>query len=106
MADGFYLRCHVCRTGVVQDGHLLQSSCSDQGKVWLMVLNATFNNISAILWRLVLLVEKIGVTRKKHCFFASHRQALSRNVVSSAHCHEQSWNTPYDHDNDGAIKVR
>jgi hypothetical protein len=26
-----------------------------------MVLNATFNNISVILWRLVLLVEEIGV---------------------------------------------
>jgi hypothetical protein len=28
---------------------------------WFMVLNATFNNISVILWRLVLLVEEIGV---------------------------------------------
>ena len=65
MADGFYLRCHVCRTGVVQDGHLLQSSCSDQGKVWLMVLNATFNNISVISWLSVLLVEETGVPGEK-----------------------------------------
>jgi hypothetical protein len=29
--------------------------------VWFMVFNATFNNISAISWRSVLLVEEIGV---------------------------------------------
>ena len=29
-----------------------------------MVLNVTFNNISAILWRSVLLVEETGVTSK------------------------------------------
>jgi len=30
-----------------------------------MVFNATFNNISAILWRSVLLVEETGVPGKK-----------------------------------------
>jgi hypothetical protein len=30
-----------------------------------MVFNATFNNISAISWRSVLLVEKTGAPRKK-----------------------------------------
>ena len=30
-----------------------------------MVFNATFNNISAISWRSVLLVKDIGVPRKK-----------------------------------------
>ena len=34
------------------------------GFVWLMVFNATFNNISAISWRSVLLVEKSGVPEK------------------------------------------
>ena len=29
--------------------------------VWFMVFNATFNNISAILWQSVLLVEETGV---------------------------------------------
>ena len=29
-----------------------------------MVVNATFNNISVILWQLVLLVEETGVPRK------------------------------------------
>ena len=31
-----------------------------------MVFNATFNNISVILWWLVLLVEEIGVARENH----------------------------------------
>jgi hypothetical protein len=30
------------------------------GLVWFMVFNSTFNNISAILWRSVLLVEEPG----------------------------------------------
>jgi hypothetical protein len=31
------------------------------GLVWFMVFNATFNNISVISWRSVLLVEETGV---------------------------------------------
>jgi hypothetical protein len=36
-------------------------------KVWVrvMVFNVTFNNISVISWRSVLLVEETGVPRKK-----------------------------------------
>jgi len=34
--------------------------------VVFMVFNATFNNISAILWRSVLLMEEIGVLGKNH----------------------------------------
>jgi len=33
--------------------------------VRVMVFNATFNNISAISWRSVLLVKDIGVPREK-----------------------------------------
>ena len=36
-----------------------------RGKVSVMVFNATFNNISVISWRLVLLLEQIGVPGKK-----------------------------------------
>jgi len=36
-----------------------------------MVVNATFNNISAISWQLVLLVEETGLLREK-----SHWQTL------------------------------
>jgi hypothetical protein len=31
-----------------------------------MVFNATFNNISVISWRSVLLVEETGVSKKNH----------------------------------------
>ena len=34
---------------------------SDHFYFWFMVLNATFNNISVILWQSVLLVEGTGV---------------------------------------------
>jgi len=46
-----------------------------------MVFNATFNNISAISWRSVLLVEETG---ENHRPAASHRQTLSHNVVHLA----------------------
>ena len=58
-----------------------------------MVLNATFNNISVILWRSVLLVEEAGVPGEKHRHDASHRQTLSHNVVSSAPRHERGSNS-------------
>jgi len=37
-----------------------------------MVFNATFNNISAILWRSVLLPEKTGVPGENYQPVASH----------------------------------
>ena len=40
--------------------------------VGFMVFNATFNNISVISWRSVLLVEETGVPRKNHRPAASH----------------------------------
>ena len=39
---------------------------------WFMVFNATFNNISVISWRSVLLVEGTGVLGEKHRPVASH----------------------------------
>ena len=52
----------------------------------VMVFNTTFNKISAILWRLVLLVEETGVPGEKHWPVASHWQTLSHIVVSSTPC--------------------
>ena len=46
-----------------------------------MVLNATFNKISVILWRPVLLLEETGVPGENHRLVASHLQTLSHNVV-------------------------
>ena len=51
------------------------------GVCYVMVFDATFNNISAISWRSVLLVEKNGVPGKNHRPAACHRH----NVVSSTH---------------------
>ena len=48
-----------------------------------MVLNATFNNISAKSWQSVLLVEETGVPGEIHRPAASHWQTLSHNVVSN-----------------------
>jgi len=48
-----------------------------------MVFNATLNNISAISWWSVLLVEETRVHRENHRPVASQLQTLSHNVVSS-----------------------
>ena len=58
-----------------------------------MVFNATFKNISAILWRSVLLLEEIGVAGENHRPAASHCQALSHNVVSSIPRRERDSNS-------------
>ena len=46
-----------------------------------MVFSATFNNISAISWRSVLLVEETGGPGENYRPAASHCQALSHNAV-------------------------
>ena len=58
-----------------------------------MVVNATFNNISVISWRSVLLVDETGVPGENHRSVASHWQILSHNVVSSTPRHEQDSNS-------------
>jgi hypothetical protein len=40
--------------------------------VWLMVFNATFNNISVISWRSVILVEETGVPGENYRPVVSH----------------------------------
>jgi len=54
-----------------------------------MVFNATFNNISVISWRKVLLVEEIGVPGENHRPVVSNWQTLSHNVVSSTPRHQR-----------------
>ena len=49
-----------------------------------MVFNTIFNNISAISWRSVLLVEETGGSGENHRPVASHWQTLSHNVVHLA----------------------
>ena len=48
-----------------------------------MAFSATFNNISAILQRSVLLMEENGVPEENYRPVASHGHTLSHNVVSS-----------------------
>jgi hypothetical protein len=52
-------------------------------RFWFFVFNATFNNISVISRRSVLLVEEIGVPGENHRPVASHWQTWSHNIVSN-----------------------
>ena len=52
--------------------------------VCLMVFNPTFNSISVISWRSVLLVEETGGPGENHRPIACHQQTLSHNVVHLA----------------------
>jgi len=61
----------------------------------VMVFNATFNNISTVLWRSVLLVEETGVPGENHRPAASHWQTLSHIFVSSTPRHE--WDSNSQH---------
>ena len=47
-----------------------------------MVFIVTFNNISVISWRSVLLMEETGVSGENHRPATSHWQTVSHNVVS------------------------
>ena len=59
---------------------LLIGVCLVEGGLWCF--NATFNNISAISWQPVLLMEETGVpSEKNHRPATSHWQTLSHNVV-------------------------
>jgi hypothetical protein len=75
-------------------------NCSDSGIFWFFslgfrvkVFNATCNNISAISWRSVLLVEETGVPEENHRPAASHWQTFSHNVVLSTPRHERGSNS-------------
>ena len=52
-------------------------------RVRVMEFNATFNNISVISWRSVLLVEETGVSVENHRPAEFHWQTLSHIIVSS-----------------------
>ena len=51
---------------------LCQNTDLMESSVCLMVFNATFNNISVISWRSVLLVEETGGPRENHRPVANH----------------------------------
>ena len=76
---------------------------------WGMVFNATFNNISVISWRSVLLVDETGLSGENRRHAAIHWQTLSHNVVSSTPRIERDSNSIgtdcTDHDNDDPFEV-
>jgi len=51
------------------------------------VFNATFNNISVMSWRSVLLVKETGVAREKPTMCRKSLTNLSHNIVSSTPRH-------------------
>ena len=55
----------------------------------VMVLNATINNISAISWRSLLLVEETGIPGENNRPVVNQEQTLSHNIVSSTPRHER-----------------
>ena len=64
----------------------------------VVVFHVTFNNISVISWRSVLLVEESGVPGENHQPVASHRQTLSHtsNVLHLALIEIQTHNISGD----------
>ena len=60
----------------------MKSTVEGKG-VRVMAFNTTFNNISAISWCSVFLLEETAVTGGNQRPAASHSQTLSHNVESS-----------------------
>jgi hypothetical protein len=70
---------------------LMDRQYNGQNGVRVMVFNTIFNNISAISWRSVLLVEETRVPRENHWPVPSHWQTLLSNVVSSTPRLSRIW---------------
>ena len=75
----FYLQFSI--TTVHADLQVMNELFAWFGLVRFMVFNTTFNNILAIWYRSVLLVEETGVPIENHRPVESHYQTLSQNVV-------------------------
>jgi len=58
-----------------------------------MVCNATFNNISAISWRSVLLVEEPVVTGENYQPVTGNSQTLSHNGPKQRQRQKKRWTT-------------
>ena len=68
---------HVTRAKTTLSNHLIVFNLYilyvvQSSLVWLMVFNATFNNISVLSWQSVLLVEKTGVLEEYYRPVAGH----------------------------------
>jgi hypothetical protein len=63
--------------------------------VLFMVFNATYNNISAISWRSVLLMGETGIPGENHPPVVKSLTHLSHNVESSTSRHERDSNSQH-----------
>ena len=86
----FYPGGSVNRTAIYISNYIIMKQKVELSLWWrayvrvkIMVLNVTFNNISAISWWSALLVET-GKPEENHRPVASHWQTLSNNVVHLA----------------------
>ena len=66
-----------------------------QGRVRVMVLKITFNNISAISWWSVLLVEETWVPGENHRPSASHWQTLSHKLCCIVYTSPKKYTKVY-----------
>jgi hypothetical protein len=62
-------------------------------KVSVMMFNATFNNISLISWRSVLLGEGTGILGVNYQPVTSHGKTLSHTVASGTPHHQRDLNS-------------
>ena len=70
-----------CKDGSDEDRDMCLSKYNIMGvRIMAMLFNTTFNNISVIFSRSVLLVEQTGVSGENHRPAAGHLQTLSQKV--------------------------
>ena len=74
----------IARQRIPVEDYSRKSSSTLNYIICLIVLNATFNNISVISWRSVLLVEETGGPGENNRPVANHWQTLSHNVIHLA----------------------
>jgi hypothetical protein len=84
-ANHFYSHSIMIRVYHEKQTYKLHSFWLDPACDRFMVFNVTFNNISVISCRSVLLVEGTGVSGVNHRPVVTHWQTWSHNVVSSTH---------------------
>jgi hypothetical protein len=58
----------------------------------VIIFNATYSNISVILWQSVLLVDETGGNPEKNTDLPQDTYKISHNLVWSTPCHEQCKN--------------
>ena len=77
--------CDLPHWGAAEEKSMLFCFCNTNAPVSygvrVMVFNATFNNISVVLWQSVLLVEETRVPGENHWPVVCYWQTLSHSVV-------------------------